>query len=358
MAAMSVFNNISSSADINLEWLRSSLEKNFLSKIPLTGFSVEGSQSTHAYTAVIQLQYDCPQITYPKSLFLKSCRGTKGFIADSEFLYYTRDYSELIDAPIPKCYYGDFSRESGDYVLLLEDLSKTHYSNKDIRPTSDHTLTVATELARVHSYRWGKKAGEVGSLCDSEAQIQRFISEISRGLSPIMDVVKDEIPREWSRTIERVFERHPQLMMDRARRLSGQTLVHGDANPSNVLSPHDPQGKTYLIDRQPFDWSITFWLGVDDLVYMTTPFWETEDRRRLEQAMLKHYHDSLLSFGVSDYAWNECLADYKLCLAHGIYVAVGWGSGTGIDKMRWLWQRQLERSLRAFFDWDCDALLS
>src|SRR5260370_21730726 len=147
-------------------------------------------------------------------------------------------------------------------------------------------------------------------------------------------------------------------MKERAAVLSGQTLIHGDANPSNVLSPHDPAGKTYLIDRQPFTWSARRWLGVLDLAYMAVPFWDVGDRRSLERRMLKHYHDALTTFGVTDYSWDQCESDYQLCIRYGMYVAVGWGlNKQQLSAMKWLWEKQLRRSMEAFLDWGCDELL-
>lgn len=148
------------------------------------------------------------------------------------------------------------------------------------------------------------------------------------------------------------------LLQSRAAKPAGMTLIHGDPNPSNVLSPNEPNGKTYIIDRQPFKWSLTYWLAVYDLVYMIVPYWSVADRRLLEKDMLKHYHQSLLKFGVSDYSWEQCQEDYRLCIAHGIYVAVEWGNDEkDITDMRWLWEEQLKRSMQAFIDWECDKLL-
>jgi hypothetical protein len=147
-------------------------------------------------------------------------------------------------------------------------------------------------------------------------------------------------------------------MKERAKNSTGMTLIHGDPNPSNILSPNNPNGKTYIIDRQPFKWSLTHWLGVYDIAYMIVPFWSVNDRRTLEKDMIQHYHQSLVKFGVKDYSFENCLEDYKLCIAHGIYTAIEWGTDEkSIIDMRWLWQIQLKRSLIAFTDWKCDELL-
>lgn len=56
-----------------------------------------------------------------------------------------------------------------------------------------------------------------------------------------------------------------------------------------------------MIDRQPFDWSLTTWLGIYDLVYGVILDWPIADRRRLEPPLLQRYHDQLLAHGVTGY---------------------------------------------------------
>ncbi len=87
-------------------------------------------------------------------------------------------------------------------------------------------------------------------------------------------------------------------MRERTRDGAGFTLVHGDVNPGNVLTPISGAGPVYLIDRQPFDWSLTTWLGASDIAYMIVHRWDTELRRELELPVLRHYHAALERRGV------------------------------------------------------------
>ena len=58
----------------------------------------------------------------------------------------------------------------------------------------------------------------------------------------------------------------------------------------------------YIIDRQPFDWSLTTWLGVYDLAYAMLIDWDTPTRRALEWPVLRRYHDELRRRGVMGYS--------------------------------------------------------
>ena len=146
-------------------------------------------------------------------------------------------------------------------------------------------------------------------------------------------------------------------MLDRTKRPEGFTLVHGDVNPGNILSPLEGDRPVYLIDRQPFDWSLTTWLGVSDLSYMMVHWWDPERRRELEMPVLREYHASLRRRGVCGYGWDELLRDYRLCAVQSLYVATEWCvKEEDRARMKWVWLPQLRKSMAAFFDLHCDEL--
>jgi hypothetical protein len=61
--------------------------------------------------------------------------------------------------------------------------------------------------------------------------------------------------------------------------------------------------------------------------------------------------------GVTDYSWSQLVTDYKLCAVQSVYVATEWCSvPEDVKRMRWLWEKQLERALTAFFDLECSSL--
>ena len=55
----------------------------------------------------------------------------------------------------------------------------------------------------------------------------------------------------------------------------------------------------------PFDWSLTSWLGVYDLAYAIVLDWPSNIRRALEMPILRHYHNTLIDRGVVDYSWDQ-----------------------------------------------------
>ncbi len=51
--------------------------------------------------------------------------------------------------------------------------------------------------------------------------------------------------------------KHPVAMIERSRDDNSFTLIHGDAGSYNILVPLYRDQPIYIIDRQPFNWSLT-----------------------------------------------------------------------------------------------------
>ena len=136
---------------------------------------------------------------------------------------------------------------------------------------------------------------------------------------------------------------------ERALDARGMALLHGDPNPGNLLVPKSRRGPVLLIDRQPFDWSLTRWLAVSDLALAMVPWWDTDVRRRLEPLVLEQYGEELQARGVADYPMSKIRDDYRLCLGMAVAIPVEWCILEGDrERMRWLWSLQLRRALEAY----------
>lgn len=297
----------------------------------------------------------------PRSLFLKLCGG--GTFGRSEVDYYTKDYAGKSGVPVPKCY--DACYENKSYHLLLEDLTDTHRNNWETEPTLAYGKAAARALARLHSYGWGTGSiRNAGYQVVDETQLERYLAEVRKGYEPLLGAlletaVEGDNVLSSRGTVADVFKRHPEAMEKRLTSGGPFALVHGDANPGNILSRKDGRAEdVYFIDRQPFDWSLQTWVGPSDLSYMMVLWWEPERRRALELDVLQAYHDSLREFGVQDYTWHMTLSDYRLSALQCFYVAASWCvDPEERTNMRWLWTSQLERACAFYQDWSCGEKL-
>jgi hypothetical protein len=97
----------------------------------------------------------------------------------------------------------------------------------------------------------------------------------------------------------------------------------------------------YFLDRQPFDWSLTYGVAASDLAYAMVPWWPEATMAACELAVLRRWHEAL---DQPDYGWEEAKADWQLSVRQGLNVPIEWCSKPAtLESMRWLWQAQFTR---------------
>lgn len=292
----------------------------------------------------------------PPTLLLKMCTGTFG---RSEVDYLTRDYTHVADAPIPRCYDAQFDLSIPAYHLLMDDHTATHGNNFDVLPTLEYGEALAEAAAALHAPYWRpEQRAALGPIDPPVVQFERYLAHSVQGLKPLIVATQDDITDVQRATLHTVFAKHPAAARARLNDSQGLTIIHGDLNPGNILSPSEGARPIYLIDRQPFDWSLTTWYGVADLAYAMVHWWPIELRRLCEQPVLRRYHMELHKRGVEGYAWEQLWNDYRLMAMLSLYVAVEWCVlPEDRERMRWVWFPKLEKALTAFNDLQCGELL-
>lgn len=352
---------ITSLEQVTSEWLTSVLgNSDALTGGAVTAFDVETGGGNWSANARLTVHYmDDAQGARPRRLFLKMVNADLDdeFFGPSEVAYYTRDYAGVENAPLLRCHDARFSDEEKRYHLLLDDVSETHIQAAKKPPTISYGRTLAEGLAAMHAHWWGgQRLAEAGAPIHSEGHIRRF-AEIARpGAGHIVEDLSGDLKPHWPALIEDLFANHPDAMVRRAQNDNGFTLIHGDVGDSNVLVPREGDRPIYIIDRQPFDWSLTTWLGVYDLAYAIVLDWEVDVRRGLEIPVLRQYHAHLIENGVDGYSWEQLMDDYRICVAMGVYIATEYCRGGINEKWRPVWSQMLRRALTACDDLNCREL--
>jgi len=352
---------ITSPGQVTPEWLTSVLSAgDALTAGAVTGVAIEGGQGNWSSNAKLLVNYSADAAgTRPDKLFLKMVAidlDDDEYFDDSEVTYYTRDYVNVPDAPLLHCYHAAFADTGTAYHLLLDDVSSTHVDATGRAPTPGSAVALADGLAAMHASWWGAgRLTDAGHPLHDAFHIQQFVDIAAPGVPHVLVACAADLPVHWPALIEQIFERHPTALIGRSRNPVGFTLIHGDPGCANILVPRDGDRPIYLIDRQPFNWSLTTWLGVYDLVYATILDWPTEIRRQLEVPMLKRYHDQLQLHGVADYSWHQLWTDYQLMIPMGVYIAVEYSRGGLNSKSMATWLPYLQRTLVACEDHDCQA---
>jgi hypothetical protein len=350
---------ITSIDQVTTAWLNYVLTKSgALINGAVTAFDAKAGRGNWSTNVTLSVKYvDGSQGALPQRLFLKMVNAhlEDGFFSSSEVEYYTRDFIGIKGAPLVRCYDAVFSGELQRYHVLLEDLSETHIEAEKKAPTTEYGLALAEGLAVIHAPWWGaRQFNQVGATMHSAGHIQRFVDIAESGVGNIIDHFSSELEPHWMDAIRALFAKHPQTIIERTKDDRGFTLVHGDVGHKNVMVPRAGIRPIYIIDRQPFDWALTVWLGVYDLAYAMVLDWEIETRRRLEILVLRNYHDQLIKNGVNGYSWEQLYDDYKLCVAMCVYVAAEYFRG-GVNSP-WVstWLLMLCRALTACDDLNCN----
>jgi len=341
---------------VTAEWLTSALvSSGALTRGAVASFELETGQGNWSTNARLIVNYtDKAQGSLPGRLFLKMVDtdlGDESFDA-SEVNYYRRDYADVEGAPLLRCYDAQYSEDLGRYHILLDDVSETHFTAAGKEPSLDYGLALAEGLAVLHARWWGgRRLVEAGAPMHSASRIRSFVARAEPGVDHILRRFSSELKPHWPDALRELFARHPQAMIERTKDPNGFTLIHGDVGEKNILVPRQGDRPIYIIDRQPFDWALTTWLGVYDLAYAIVLDWEIETRRRCEIPILKHYHACLNRYGVRGYSWEQLFDDYRLCVAMCVYVTTEYCRG-GINE-RWIHTTlaMLQQSLTA-----CDDL--
>ena len=352
---------ITSLEQVTTEWLTGVLSHSgALTRGAVTACDVETGGGNWSKHAKLALRYaDGSQGALPQRLFLKMVNTDLGDSAfgPSEVTYYTRDYIDVKDALLVRCYDAAYSEEKRRYHLLLDDLSATNCEAYRKMPTREHGLALAEGLAAMHARWWGaQRLAEAEAPIHNAEHIQRFVDFAEPGVGHILHQFSHELEPHWPDAMRTLYTKHPPAMIERTRDANGFTLIHGDAGPYNILVPRQGNRPIYLIDRQPFAWSLTTWLEVYDLAFAIAIHWEVEIRRDLEVPILRHYHDQLIKKGVMGYPWERVFDDYRLSVAMGVYIATEYCRSGVNERLMPYWMPKLKRALTACDDLDCSEL--
>jgi hypothetical protein len=344
--------------EVTPAWLTQTLLKSgALEKGAVASFDVNTDERLLSTSVRLKLTYTSDsQGSMPQKLFLKIVNTDQEdeFFGASEVNYYMRDYVGVKDVPLVRTYHAVYSESLGRYHILMDDVRDTHVEAASKTPTLEHGFALAEGLAAMHTHWWGmSRLAEIGASLHTAEHIMHFVDIARPGAGHIIAAVGEQLKPHWIEMIHEFYEKHPSLMIARTQDDNGFTLIHGDTNLLNILVPIEGERPIYIIDRQPFDWSLTAWLGVYDLAYTMVLKWDAEIRRELEQPILRHYHERLMKLGIQNYSWEQLWQDYQLCVAMGVYIATEWCRGQFYPDTLRFWMPMLQRSLTAIDDLEC-----
>lgn len=320
---------------------------------PVRAVSVEREWDTYiSHIARLRLTGDGPA-----SLIVKTGQPSRN--ADpkwnggrQEVAFYRDVAPSLPPGMVPHCHEAVWDETTRHWHLLLEDLSDTHAIATvwPLPPSTPQCEAIIDAWARFHAAWWNddRLGRTIGELPD-QAGADRYMRDLAERFGRFVDLLGDCLSHQRRQRFERLLAEGSRLL-GHAHRDGNLTIVHRDAHVWNCFLPRDGGG-----DVRFFDWdSWRIGWASSDLAYMMATHWYPERRRSLERPLLDRYHAGLLAAGVRGYDRRALDEDYRWSVLFQITVPVWQAS---IDVPPVIWWPHLERTMAAFEDWECAALL-
>ncbi len=277
--------------------------------------------------ARLNVGYAAPEPGAPHSLIVKlptENRVMRGVarangLYEREVGFYDRIASR-IELRTPRPYYSGFDPDTGDFVLLLEDLAPARAGDQLAGCSAEEAALAVREIARFHAGWWeATDHAELDWMRNADSGSGRLERLYQRSWARLMADAEDALPGPLPEVGERLSRNVAAVRSLTAQ--PPQTLVHGDFRLDNMFFD--------LLDGTAFaavDWQLfRRGRGVFDVAWFISGCLSPGTRRSSEQDLLNLYVSTLARHGATGYSLERCVEDYRLsllsCLTLGVVAA-------------------------------------
>ena len=214
-------------------------------------------------------------------------------------------YQELAGAiPMrtPRCYFSGLDENTGEFLLLLEDLGSLRAGDQVVGLSAADTLVSLNHLASLHAAKWNDVSlGQFPWLPRYDVGADVTEARFETNWSALQDIqlfhLSDDAIALGHRLVGKVQDVKEYLTRPPI------TLLHGDFRIDNLLFG-EPGSTDELV---VLDWQLSR-IGKPswDIAYFTSRL-APEPRTKA----ISLYHEALTEYGVSDYTFEQCLHDCR-----------------------------------------------
>jgi hypothetical protein len=313
---------------VSREWLTQVLRRaRLLERAGVEAFTAQTVGTGQMGTSVrYRLHYDHAEPHAPDSVVCKfasadpTSRATGLALRsyEAEVSFY-REVARSVDIRTPQCHFADIDLETGEFVLVLEDLAPCVQGDQLAGCTVDQAALAMEELAKLHAPRWNDaRLAALPWLNRNTAESVETGAQLLASLFPgFLDRYAARLDPEHVRIAE-----HLPASLDRWLRQREPPFVvqHGDYRLDNMLFGTHEGGYPLAV----VDWQTVVWgPPLADASYFLGAGLLPEVRRQHQQALLHIYHDALVAHGVDGFSWERCWRDYRRYAFSGFLMAVG-----------------------------------
>lgn len=300
----------------------------------------------------LTLRYDQNDESLPRSLFLKMAsehpsareRAAESGMYSFEVGFY-RDLAPWVNISTPRCFAAEVSDDNSAFVLLLEDAAPLVQHDQLQGLSLAQSKLAMQELAGLHASTWqGKGMDDChwakldATAADAMAQpmilnrsgfVEQFREDLTAANIEILDRLANKSQAFW----------HYQLES------KNQVAAHWDYRGDNMLFGQR-NGELAMV---AIDWTGLLSGGGKDLGHFLGTSLLPEVRKAHEIELLRHYHETLLAQGVTNFSLQECVDDYRRNLFYPIHVVLSVTDSVDVDDRG-------NRLFMSFFNRACDAI--
>ena len=279
--------------------------------------------------ARLHISFSQPQSTLPNRLVVKlhapdepMRAKTRPFTPDQhEILFYQQLASE-IPLCIPQCYYSAMNVPDEKYVRILEDLAPAKAGDQIRGSTVKETALALRAIAGFHAYWWKNEKLEefdwlTNSSTDSDSANRWVLGQYRKAFPTFVDKTGNLL----TDAVKTFGEQLPERLIGNSQHgKSLRTLVHGDFRLENVFFGTSLGEPGFAV----IDWQdISHGEGVWDVAWFIGGCLQVTSERQVEERqLLKIYHETLKTNGVSGYTFDTCWEDYRLAISRYFVQAV------------------------------------
>lgn len=351
---------------LTVEWLTEALRKtdtiNQARVISFQAKPVDEGKGWVGQLVRLSLEYDASQENAPRTMIAKFSSANSNIRLNLSYGYQTEvgfyeHIAPLVELRTARCYYGEVDSESGEHVLLLEDLAPAQSGRRAAGCSLEQAERPIREIAKFHSSLWESPHIKVMNwLPDFDLpQFQERQDRYQQLWKPFLNKVGHQLPASILKMGER-YRKHYVSVANCLFQTPPRTFIHYDYQLNNILYPRSENGSPFAV----IDWQLArCGRGVLDVAYFLGQNLLPEDRRAGEMDLLRTYHDDLLVNGVQGYTFEQCLHDYRLSMLYwlsGFVLTVG-GSWFRSEQEEELTTVVMARNIAAIIDLDAGQLL-
>jgi hypothetical protein len=257
-------------------------------------------------------------------------------------VHFYQSLSERLPVRTPRCLAARHDPESGDFVLVLEDLADCRVGDQIKGASLSEARSVVTALAAFHAATWEKSIEGVPSH-DVPAQREGIAGGFRAGWPVVEARFPEVIPAEARPVASNLADQIGNLIAELTT--PPQCVVHADVRLDNILFDGN---EVVLVDWQ----STCTSSGEQDLAYFLTQSVDEDTLAANQDALIELYHNMLVERGVKGHSLDDCRARYGTAALYLLSwaVVIAGTLDMGNERGEQLARTLLSRSLRAVSD--------